>query len=604
MKNSTSIPQWAKKVIWYQIFPERFRNGNPNVGPKLEDQEGAYPFDTSEPWEIHPWGSDWYKLQPWEKKNKNDIWRNIRRRRYGGDLQGIIDKLDYLQDLGIDAIYLNPIFYSPSHHLYDTIMHHHIQPSFGPDPEGDKQLIAKEIPDDPTTWHWTSADLLFLKLIEELKKRGMYIIIDGVFNHVSFKNFAFQDVLKNGKKSRFADWFHIDWQQYEKDPSSKFYRSWCGVRDLPELRKVGGKITDIFENECEAILPDGDIAEGPKKYIFEITKRWMRPVVNGKEYQGIDGWRLDASYWIGHKFWKDWRKLVKSLNPNAFIIGEVIKKLEDVEQYLQGDEFDAIMNYHFAQYSAEYFIYTCGQLKPSQFDKQLRELRNKFSTDTTYTMQNLFDSHDTPRLASQIANPCVQRLREWHSPHNCGSREQNTGFNTFKPNSEHYQLMKLMIIFQFTYVGAPYIYYGTEVGMWGADDPCCRKPMLWDDIQYEDECYLPDGTKRENCDKVEINHEILNHYKKLIKIRKNNIALQLGDFQTIITDDKKQIYAFERNYKGQKIIVILNKTKTKQTTTLKIKGKLTDLLNKEKFESNDAITLEINPVWARILLVE
>ena len=149
------VPEWAKKVVWYQIFPERFCNGDPTNDPKVENLEGAWPHDHTSPWEVHPWTSDWYELQPYEKKNGKDVWFNIQRRRYGGDLQGIIDKLDYLQDLGVTALYLNPVFESPSLHKYDGIMYHHIDANFGPDPEGDRALIATEVPDDPNTWVWT-----------------------------------------------------------------------------------------------------------------------------------------------------------------------------------------------------------------------------------------------------------------------------------------------------------------------------------------------------------------------------------------------------------------------------------------------------------------
>lgn len=183
-KHQAWVPEWAKKAIWYQIFPERFCNGDSNGNPTLAMIEGAWPHDQTSPWQIHPWTSDWYELQPYEQANGQGLWHNLLRRRYGGDLQGIIDKLDYLQDLGISAIYLNPIFESPSHHKYDGTLYHHIEPTFGPDPEGDRLLIAKENPADPESWPWTTADKLALQLIKEVHKRGMGIIFDGVFNHM------------------------------------------------------------------------------------------------------------------------------------------------------------------------------------------------------------------------------------------------------------------------------------------------------------------------------------------------------------------------------------------------------------------------------------
>ena len=158
-------PEWAKSAIWYQIFPDRFRNGDSTNDPTIKTLEGTWPYEKQTSWEVTPWTSDWYEPQPWEIKNGEDFYYNAQLRRYGGDIQGIIDKLDYLQDLGVNAIYLNPVFESPSAHKYGVKYYHHIDNNFGPDPEGDKKIWAQENPSDPTTWQWTSADQLFLKLI-------------------------------------------------------------------------------------------------------------------------------------------------------------------------------------------------------------------------------------------------------------------------------------------------------------------------------------------------------------------------------------------------------------------------------------------------------
>ena len=227
------VPAWTKKVVWYQIFPDRFRNGDPDNDSTLESIEGAYPHDVTSPWQIHPWTSDWYKLQPYEKKNGKDIWYNIQRRRYGGDLQGIIDKLDYLKKLGIGAIYLNPVFWSPSLHKYDAVTYHHIDPYFGPDPEGDIKMIESEFPDNSATWVWTSADKLFLNLINEIHKRDMKIIIDGVFNHMGLNSWAFKDVVKNQQKSKYKEWFKIKSWDDETKGTKFVYDGWYGVKELP-----------------------------------------------------------------------------------------------------------------------------------------------------------------------------------------------------------------------------------------------------------------------------------------------------------------------------------------------------------------------------------
>lgn len=188
-------PEWAKHAIWYQIFPERFANGDPSNDPTPESLIGARAGPT-EGWQVHPWTSDWYAPQPYERRAGGDIWEHLPHRRYGGDLAGILQRLDYLQELGVNALYLNPVFASPSHHKYDAATHIHIDPHFGPDPSGDRAIIARERPDDPATWQWTSADRLALGLMAEVHRRGMHLIFDGVWNHVGVNHWAYRDVLE------------------------------------------------------------------------------------------------------------------------------------------------------------------------------------------------------------------------------------------------------------------------------------------------------------------------------------------------------------------------------------------------------------------------
>jgi glycosidase len=166
------------------------------------------------------WVKSWYKLQPWEEKNGRGFDFNAQLRRYGGDIQGIIDKLDYLEDLGINAIYLNPVFESPSLHKYDATYYHHIDDNFGPDPQKDREIIVTENFDDPATWKWTTADKLFLEFLKHAHDRNIKVIIDGVFNHVGMTFWAFKDVHENGEKSPYKDWFVI--KQY--DDTGRFYR--------------------------------------------------------------------------------------------------------------------------------------------------------------------------------------------------------------------------------------------------------------------------------------------------------------------------------------------------------------------------------------------
>ncbi|MEO7984389.1 MAG: alpha-amylase family glycosyl hydrolase, partial [Bacteroidota bacterium] len=380
-------PPWSKGIVWYQVFPDRFNNGDPKNDPSVSDQNGAYPFNDTSAFQIHPWTSDWYKLQPYETENGKDIYYNIQRRRYGGDLQGVIDKLDYLQSLGIGAIYINPIFWSPSSHKYDALCYHHVDPTFGPDPEGDKKMIENENFSAPETWVWTKADLLALKLIAEVHKRKMYIIFDGVFNHIGVKSIPFQDVEKKQQASVYKDWFSIDsWRDTVK--KTKFqYKGWFGIKTLPEFRE-----------DSTGIVP------GPKQYIFAATKRWMNPMNKGAEH-GIDGWRLDVAYDVGHPFWKNWRTWVRSINPQAYLTAELVDPIEKTKPYLQGDEFDATMNYNFAFILHDFFVQDTTGSTVTQFDARLKELREAFGPAVALSMQNLMDSHDATRIGSAVANP-------------------------------------------------------------------------------------------------------------------------------------------------------------------------------------------------------
>lgn len=539
-----TVPQWAKSAVLYQIFPERFRNGDPSNDPKLKDIIGADPAEMPKEWQIHPWGSDWHKLQPYEVKNgEPELWKHILRRRYGGDFQGIIDKLDYIKQLGFNAIYLNPVFDSPSLHKYDGASYHHADPNFGPDPEGDRRLIESENPLDPSTWVWTKADELLLKLIKECHKREIKVILDGVFNHMGVTSFAFQDLLKNQEKSPYKDWFIVKSFNDSVKGTVFDYEGWFGVKSLPE-----------FKEDANGIV------KGPRDYIFAATQRWMNPKGEGIE-NGIDGWRLDVAFCVGHKFWKDWRNHVKSINPEAYLTAEIVQPPQEVLPYLSGDEFDGEMSYNFAFACAEFFFDPKEKnISPTEFDQKLRELREIYPGGIPYVVQNLFGSHDSNRLGSYILNRGIGKYRNWGEYFNLSQASSNKNYNTSKPGKEEIRLQKLFILFQMTNVGAPMVYYGDEVGMWGANDPDCRKPMIWDDIQYEDS-------------DVSINSDLFDFYKKAISIRRNNVSLNIGDFQTLITNDSENLYAFMRSSAKQKIVVVINNSDSDKVIQLPIKGK-------------------------------
>ena len=611
-KDLEKAPEWAKHAVWYQIFPERFWSGDPNNDPTVEDIKDAFPGDLSSPdnphpWHIHPWTSDWFELQPYEQGNDLYFWKKTYWRRYGGDLQGILDKLDYLQDLGINAIYLNPVFQAPSSHKYDTTLYHHIDPTFGPDPEGDRRLIAAENPDDPQTWPWTAADRLMLELIDALHARGMHIILDGVFNHIGHTNWAFQDVKRTQQRSPYRDWFVVKSWRDNKTQTPFKYAFWEDeVPELPVLRQ-----------------DERGTVEGPKNYIFAITQRWLDPNGDGNPADGIDGWRLDAPFNIQHAFWEDWRRWVRSINPEAYIVGEMQDTVENLQPYLEGDEFDAVMNYNFPYAYAEHFFEQQVHISLSMFDYYLKKLREELNPETAYVMQNLFGSHDTARIASHIVNADIGHFRDWSS--NIGIQD-NHFYQNRKPNAQELQQQKLFAILQMTYIGAPMIYYGDEAGMWGGTDPHCRKPMIWPDLVYEPEQYEANGRPRLKPDSVEFNTDLFEHYRNLIHMRHRYPVLRTGDFRQLYLDDRNDVYIFARTATDPSdsnpvVIVALNNSFEPQTVNL-ISKKLNrlplhnlpqhrwiDIFNDSLISSfneddGEAIELTIPPQWASILVSE
>lgn len=583
------VPGWAKDAIWYQIFPERFDNGDKTNDPAPHDMEGAWPYKIPDGWHISPWTSDWYKLQPWEKADGHDFYWNAGVRRYGGDLQGVINRLDYLHKLGITAIYFNPIFESPSLHKYDTRMYHHVDNNFGPNPKEDEKIWASENPADPSTWKWTSADSLFLSLIKKCHKLGMKIIIDGVFNHVGTSFWAFQDVVKNQEKSPFKDWFKIKSFDNPNTPENEFeYEGWNGVKDLPEIKK----------DEHTGLV------EGFGEHIHAIIKRWMAP--NGNASDGIDGWRLDVAEKVNIVFWEQFRAWVKEENPNAYITGEIWwddwqkNKMFNASPWLQGDSFDGVMNYRFAQAVKSFVVDIKDQISPEAFSDSIKAIEADYPKENLFVLQNLMDSHDVDRISSQIVNP-----DRWFD-HNADPG-QNKSYLVRKPNNEEIQKQKLIAAIQMTMPGAPMIYYGDEAGMWGGDDPDCRKPMVWPGVKYETEVSDPLGRKREP-DKVAFDTKLFNWYRRLISIRKANKILSEGSLEFIYTDNTNKVLGYKRTLNNDTILVILNNSSKNNLVTMKLdysKSKSVSLRNlitgEEIIVDNNNLKVLLKPYEMKIL---
>ncbi|HEL1556776.1 TPA: alpha-glycosidase [Streptococcus suis] len=334
------VPEWVSNTIWYQIFPERFCNGNEDISPQ----------------EIKPWD---YSIKP----GNFDF--------FGGDLQGVLDKLDYLVDLGITGIYFCPIFESPSNHKYDTLDYYEIDKHFG-----DK--------------------LLFKKLIEEAHNRGIKIMLDAVFNHIGHSSKQWQDVIKNGEDSKYKDWFHI--QKFPVTTKNLMnnreltYHAFAFQGGMPKLNTSNHEV---------------------KKYLLDIATYWVKNF-------DIDAWRLDVANEIDHEFWKDFRKAVLAIKPSLYILGEI---WHSSQPWLNGDEFHAVMNYPLSDSIKEYFL--TREKSVENFVSDLAAQSFYYKRQVTEVMFNLLDSHDTERILTtaqgelsrvkaallflflQIGTPCI-----------------------------------------------------------------------------------------------------------------------------------------------------------------------------------------------------
>jgi glycosidase len=530
-------PDWAKTAIWYQVFVERFRNGDSSNDPTvatLEDPRVAG-------WALTPWTSDWYALSEWERA-RGDFHASIWHRRYGGDLQGVRDKLDYLERLGVNAVYFNPLFMGRSLHKYDGACLHHIDPNFGPDPDGDRALLAASAEsEDPRTWVWTAADRLFLELVRDMHARGMHVILDGVFNHSGQDFFAFRDLMTHGRHSRYADWYRVE-QWGVTNPAATRVKGWAGFAQLPEFARA-----------------DGTLVAPVRDYIFAATRRWMDPRGNGDTSAGIDGWRLDVAHDVPHGFWKEWCAHVRAINPDAYTVGEIVGI---APEYLQGDEFDALMNYPFTYCVAEFFVDQETRVSASEFDRRLRALREAYPPEVSAVMQNLLGSHDANRIASALVNP-DRNYRDWGAYHASSKLGHNPTFNVRAPNADERQRRRLIVLFQMTYPGAPMVYYGDEAGMWGANDPCNRKPMVWPDMVYADEACDPFDRPRAP-DPVAFDDELFRHYATLAHARRRYPALARGTFETLLADGDRELYVFARRHGDDVAVVALNNGDTPQ----------------------------------------
>ncbi len=369
-------PDWVKDAVFYQIFPDRFAKSDRVLKP-----------NNLEPWNTPP------TVQGYK----------------GGDLLGVLEHLDYIQDLGINAIYFTPIFQSACNHRYHTHDYYQVDPLLG----GNRAFYA---------------------LRDELHRRGMKIVLDGVFNHASRGLYYFNDILENGAASAWLDWFTVE--QFPLAPytgdAPAGYAAWVGNRALPRWNTENPQV---------------------REYIMQIAEYWLR--------EGIDGWRLDVPFEVtAPGFWHEFRQRVKAINPEAYIVGEV---WWDSRNYLRGDQFDAVMNYLFSEpvtqfvgqqhldrslcvYDRSYDPYPA--IDGEHFAVQINKLMGMYAYETALAQLNLLDSHDTARFISLVGGDKAA--------------------------------VRLGTLLLLTFPGAPSIFYGDEIGLPGRHDPDCRRAFPWD----------------------------------------------------------------------------------------------------------------------------
>ena len=505
-----SVPEWAKGAVMYQIYVDRFCNGD-----KTNDVEtGEYVYINQQVHRVEEWGR---YPQPMDVREF-----------YGGDLQGIIDKLDYLQNLGVEVIYCNPLFVSPSNHKYDTQDYDYIDPHVGKIVIDEGKLLKEGDLDNRHAEKYRirttnkknleASNALFIRLVEELHKRGMKIIIDGVFNHCgSFNKWLDREQIYElaegyekgayvSADSPYRNYFTFNKNSEEDWPNNDSYLGWWNHDTLPKLNYEGSK-------ELE-------------EYVLNIGKKWVSPPYN------VDGWRLDVAADLGqsngvnHDFWRKFRKVVKEANPNALILAE---HYGDPKAWLKGDQWDTVMNYDafmepltwfltgMEKHSDEFRVDLLGNA--DNFKRAMKHHMSRMMTPSQQTAMNQLSNHDHSRFLTRT-NHKVGRVGK------LGSKAAEENINV--------AVMREAIVVQMTWVGAPTLYYADEAGVCGFTDPDNRRTYPWG---HEDK-------------------ELSSFYREMIRIHKNYVSLKKGSLRILKTD--YALLSYGRFLEDEQIIVVLN----------------------------------------------
>lgn len=505
-----STPDWAKGAVMYQIYTDRFYNGDPSND-----------VETNEYYYIGGYSS---RVKDWGKYPATMGVREF----YGGDLRGVMGKLDYLQDLGVEVLYFNPLFVSPSNHKYDIQDYDYIDPHYGvivadggevlPEGETDNVKATKYQKRTTDIRNLEASNQLFIEFVEELHRRGMKIILDGVFNHCgSFNKWMDRERIYEDQEgyepgafvspdSPFRSYFRFFRENAEDWPYNVHYDGWWGHDTLPKLN---------YEDSVKL-----------ENYILYIGRKWVSPPYN------VDGWRLDVAADLGrsndynHEFWKKFRIAVKDANPNAIILAE---HYGDPGSWLQGDEWDTVMNYDAFMEPFTWFL--TGMEKHS--DEMRMELlgngdnlvgaithhMSNMLTPSLQTAMNELSNHDHSRFLTRT-NHMVGRVET------LGPKAAEEYVNP--------AVMREAVAIQMTWVGAPTIYYGDEAGVCGFTDPDNRRTYPWG---KEDQ-------------------ELLGFHKEMIRIHKEHPALRTGSLNILAW--KENIFSFARFNQEEQIVVIIN----------------------------------------------
>lgn len=505
-----STPDWAKGAVMYQIFTDRFYNGDKSND--VETNEYYYIGDYSR------------RVTNWDKYPANMGVREF----YGGDLQGVMDKLDYLQDLGVEVVYFNPLFVSPSNHKYDIQDYDYIDPHYGKIVDDGGGVLPNGVTDNSQATKYKkrttglknleASNELFIKLVEELHRRGMKVILDGVFNHCgSFNKWMDRERIYEGEEdyepgayvsadSPYRSYFRFFKEGPENWPYNGNYDGWWGHDTLPKLN---------YEDSVKL-----------ENYILYIGRKWVSPPYN------VDGWRLDVAADLGrsneynHEFWQKFRRAVKDANPNALILAE---HYGDPSDWLKGDEWDTVMNYDAFMEPVTWFL--TGMEKHSDeareellgnIDNFIGSMAHHMSNMLTPSLQvamNELSNHDHSRFLTRT-NHMVGRVEH------LGPEAANEYVNK--------AVMREAVVMQMTWVGAPTVYYGDEAGVCGFTDPDNRRTYPWG---HEDQ-------------------ELIAFHKEAIRIHKEHPALKTGSLK--ILGGEENILSYARFKGHDRIIVVIN----------------------------------------------